>query len=887
MKFLRGKTRRQSTQSQSQSQSLSNSHNEPPVCVVKSTNTNNGNQGDSSSSLAKTTLLDHSSPTTTTLANNTPPPPKEENMNTNTNNNMKTPSPVPPPPPPRLQHRRSTMHRTTSSLVASYRATPITKHYALNHQILLAFENHYANQSLEVAYAIGMQFVETALLEIPKHGYFYSSRHATERMTSSLDAIRVSNMLRTILLEAQQQMIKSSHSSSTEKGASVSAFAGMTITDVSEELHRVQKLNHLAVELASEASFDQYETQRAKLEAEINEQKRKEECTTTLFTETCGPFLDSFTEAMCPPGGFAHPMMMMMPFSAKNEELFEQVDDQTTTTKERRYSQQQQQQYEPIMPDDDREHDLVPPPPTNKQQERTVSGMMREIMQKDPPTATSMSSSSRSDPPVVGIPPPPQLTDGWTVLPDQIPERPEFGRQMSGRSYADHVALERALYLSGLEVQPEEPQQEEDYFQSTSQQQQQLHQQPHNQNYYTEYDENWILQHALKESEREMQKLKEEEERQLQEVYQRSKQEEEQKQSSQHQHQQQHSLDFVQPQLQRRMTKSQLETRTLHTLYQEDFVSLWDNGRIRVTHVDTYQGKKVGSVNGCTVIAPLLCIHHFINVSESPGNHVGQGQRQRQNDPGLPDETILTVIDEEVPSILPQVREDLGVLPDAFLIPSDSHDYLIKNQLLSQQQFVTVIGGNILDDRHLQELVKTLQCWTAPAGSNPGDDGASGRGSRDRNEGASNVKIASTLFFHEHVVAILKLQRAEDGKAWYDIIDSLPSKGMLSREIGSAFASNSGDEGSATSSKPIVAGGNPITDPFGFSMMSGMEDTTPTNTARIRCLDEEALTAALRWYACSKFSAENLHYIDNYPWDDKTTDFDPRVFQAFVWSEAS
>ena len=138
-------------------------------------------------------------------------------------------------------------------------------------------------------------------------------------------------------------------------------------------------------------------------------------------------------------------------------------------------------------------------------------------------------------------------------------------------------------------------------------------------------------------------------------------------------------------------------------------------------------------------------------------------------------------------------------------------------------------------------------------------------------------------------MAILKLQRSLKGEAWYDIIDSLPSKSMLSREVGSTFAENVGNDSRSNVRSPNaeVAGGNPITDPFGLSMMSAFEDSTPLNTARIRCLDAEALTVALRWYACSKFSHENLAYIDNYPWDDLSTDFDPRVFQAFVWSEAS
>ena len=58
-------------------------------------------------------------------------------------------------------------------------------------------------------------------------------------------------------------------------------------------------------------------------------------------------------------------------------------------------------------------------------------------------------------------------------------------------------------------------------------------------------------------------------------------------------------------------------------------------------------------------------------------------------------------------------------------------------------------------------------------------------------------------------------------------------------------------------------------------------------TARIRCLDVDALCAVLKWYACSKFTAENISYIDQYPWDEQTCDFDPRVFQAFIWGSCT
>jgi len=784
--------------------------------------------------------------------------------------------------------RRSTLHRTTASL-ASYRATPITKHYSLNNQILTAFESHFENKLYTVAYAIGLQFVETALLEIPKHGYFYSTRHAQERTANSLNAVRVSNMLQSIL---EQQ-----HEQPTEDFS----------MDLKLEMIKVKKLNALALEQAGEATFEQYEQDRAKLEAELNEMKRHEP-PKTFLGDTCGPLFDSFTDSMCPPAALSF------------------LSSSTTDHHQKQPPQHHPQQYS-APPLDHRESSSASyavPPPLAMSQERSVSSMMREIQGSSSNHSTKRggvdtSATTQPNPPALQsypstssvIPPPPLLgasitsgTGPWGT--DGMPAQPEFLRQMSGGTYADHVALERALYLSGLEVQPNIVDVPSD---------------PTNHHHHHTVvgavpvdDDQWMLEHALKESEREMQKLREQEEQELLEACQASEKQQQQQQLQQYQQQQALFGSMASPpQLQRRVTKSRLEIETLHMLYHEDFVSLWNAGRIRVTHVETYQGKNPGSTNGCTVIAPLLCIHHFINYTENNG--IGG---HRGDDPGLPDETIKSVVDEEVPSILPNVREELGVMQDAFLIPSDAHDYLLKNQLLSQDQFVTVIGGNILDESHLDTLIRTLVDGQPPpevrpvelrpeesigSTTNTASDSQINHEESSRSLGSAtvtnnpsakpqaerkkNAKIACTLFFHEHVVSILKLQRALEGKAWYDIIDSLPSKSMLNKEVGTSLEKQ--QQPDPPSVDPTTnSDGETVdslnVDSFGFSL-SDLEP--PLNTARIRCLDEEALSVAIKWYACAKFTADNLNYIDAYPWDDHSTDFDPRVFQAFVWTEAS
>lgn len=223
------------------------------------------------------------------------------------------------------------------------------------------------------------------------------------------------------------------------------------------------------------------------------------------------------------------------------------------------------------------------------------------------------------------------------------------------------------------------------------------------------------------------------------------------------------------------------------------------------------------------MIAPLLCIHHLLN-DECP-------------DPGLPDAVIAEVIDAETPSILLELRRKLGLSAQAFLIPSDAHDYLIENGQLSQEQFVTVTGGNVLDESHLKAFADAL----------------------DR---ANRRKVAACFFFHEHVVAILKVRR-DERTSWYDLIDGLPLRKTY------AWIGESERDLSAYLSR---------VDSQEFDV-----DAFLPKTARVRCLSIEALIACLRWYACSKFCGDNVSYIDQYEWDDASCDFDPRVFQGFVW----
>jgi hypothetical protein len=197
---------------------------------------------------------------------------------------------------------------------------------------------------------------------------------------------------------------------------------------------------------------------------------------------------------------------------------------------------------------------------------------------------------------------------------------------------------------------------------------------------------------------------------------------------------------------------------------------------------------------------------------------------------GISDLMIENVIDNTAPSILIRVRRKLGLSGHALIIPSDVHDFLVDEKILKQEMFVGVCGGNLLDGDHVNEFLHLLE--NGEDSNNGNDDNRNHEEKKD-----SSKKIAAALFFHEHVVSILKVV-LPDGTSWYDLVDSLPRR---------------------------------MNDRLGAT--------------RTRCKDLESLQAVLQWYACTKFSTADEKYIDTNQWDDVMCNFDPRVFQAFVWKE--
>ena len=121
-----------------------------------------------------------------------------------------------------------------------------------------------------------MQFVEVALLEIPKHGYFYSARHRQEQHANSKNAVRVTQLLQRLLTEEESDLQKQ-------------------VTE--NDLLRVQKLHHLAKEQAH-TDATRYEHDRIAIEQDL-------QASTSSLGAFCGQIMDyhEIMAGICPPPG--------------------------------------------------------------------------------------------------------------------------------------------------------------------------------------------------------------------------------------------------------------------------------------------------------------------------------------------------------------------------------------------------------------------------------------------------------------------------------------------------------------------------------------------------------------------------------------------------------
>lgn len=159
-------------------------------------------------------------------------------------------------------------------------------------------------------------------------------------------------------------------------------------------------------------------------------------------------------------------------------------------------------------------------------------------------------------------------------------------------------------------------------------------------------------------------------------------------------------------------------------------------GKHLVYSLDTYQGRKQESINGCTVIASLIMVQHLQN----PDPMAVMSNR-----------TIGYIIDEQCGPILQRIRYKFGIRQFDFILLCDVHDHLVDENLLSYKQFYGVAGGNIMNKNHMDTFLQLLS-----------------------DDLTYNGKKGATFIFHGHVVAILKGIDAISNKPFYEFIDSMP-----------------------------------------------------------------------------------------------------------------
>jgi hypothetical protein len=160
--------------------------------------------------------------------------------------------------------------------------------------------------------------------------------------------------------------------------------------------------------------------------------------------------------------------------------------------------------------------------------------------------------------------------------------------------------------------------------------------------------------------------------------------------------------------------------------------------------IDTYQGRKLESTNGCAVISALIVARHL---------------KQKELYSMISDATIKDIIDVECVPILSTLRKQYPD-PSGYLALSDVHDHFVLNELLLQENFVSTIAGNVLEPSKFQEFLGMLSDPSSPPTFNLTKERIG--------------KVGATFFFEKHVVSIVKSVDSTTTQPYYDLIDSLP-----------------------------------------------------------------------------------------------------------------
>mmetsp|Transcript_3830 Transcript_3830/g.4378 ORF Transcript_3830/g.4378 Transcript_3830/m.4378 type:complete len:753 (-) Transcript_3830:12-2270(-) len=725
-------------------------------------------------------------------------------------------------PPVKVRRTRSASASSSSVLTHTQKSfTPITSHYKLNSTLYDAFFQILEKKRYKPALSVGVQFCRVSLFDIPCHGYYNTPKYHALKVQSAQNAVRVSNAIHQDILPRLERERRKNNNLSPH---------------VEEKMQEAQVLREVAygnMQLVQSNSA-------SKQKQHVEEEERDDslfirEKVVKLHDDDIDGTPKWLSILDC---GGSNSMMNLCPPSLGNQLFTLKEEDESSNNVLTQSQAQKQKQQQLLTPLKEKKQirnfrNVLP-----LEISRTYSAPAHLGSTSSPSEQSLMKSFLRDDASEErqNSSPTPENVSKFTdtnkndYIPEECDEKDKFESD-----------LERALYLSGME------------FQSNKE----------SCNFDTDNEEGG---------------------KNLKKV----------------------DSDVV-------------DIQTLSSIYKEDFEDMQKNHKIVVTYIDTYQGRVPGSSNGCTVIAPLLAIHHLCDeevlserseiLMEGKGSNgserapqeqwinPAEDERNEEKDgkEGIDDETVRAVIDVQAPIVLPKVRAGLGLHKDALIIPSDVHDFLMNINMLKQSQFVDVCTGNILDDIDLSRFIEALSGTCTP------------KTPKSLN---NENNLAATFYFHEHVISIHRVTRRTytsvrdikssdskkkslakkssrsrmfnrlrgkskknkqqlpvttlphydtlvDEESWFEIIDSLPCSSMLGNKNGFLKGIASEDSGS---------GWLPV-------------------TARIRCSDMRSLHACLRCYACTKFSSEDQKFINTYQWNHSNVDFDPRVFQAFLWSD--
>jgi hypothetical protein len=179
-----------------------------------------------------------------------------------------------------------------------------------------------------------------------------------------------------------------------------------------------------------------------------------------------------------------------------------------------------------------------------------------------------------------------------------------------------------------------------------------------------------------------------------------------------------------------------IPVRDLRSQCINEFDALLASKRIEIIKLNTYQGRlshtpRYDSTNGCTVISPLIVATHI-----NPHHYTTTNKQYKH---GISNTEICDIIDKRAPPILQTVRSKLGLNQHALIIPSDVHDYLVDENILPQNKFVGVCGGNILDSRHWRGVVEMIV------------DGRGGENAAMQKTGAGKSNVSMNLCEYEEI----------------------------------------------------------------------------------------------------------------------------------------